>query len=105
MKISQSAKTRVEGLLAAQAGARYLRLGLTRSGCNGFAYKIELADGLAEGEVELQANGVRLAVSPGDFEKLNGVELDWVTEGLSSRLAINNPNTRSSCGCGESVGF
>lgn len=105
IQISDSARKRVEAMAKETPGAAFLRLGLTSSGCNGYAYKIELAQALAAHEVEREVNGVRLALNPADFERLDGVELDWVREGLSSRLAINNPNVKSACGCGESIGF
>lgn len=105
VEISDSARKRIESMAAESAGLGVLRLGLSKSGCNGYAYKIELIGAPAPHEVEMESNGVRLAVNPQDFERLDGVRLDWVREGLSSRLAIINPNEKSSCGCGESIGF
>jgi iron-sulfur cluster assembly protein len=29
--------------------------------------------------------------------------MDWKTDKMSSQFVFNNPNQKSSCGCGESV--
>ena len=36
---------------------------------------------------------------------LFGTELDYVEEVFGSHFDIKNPNTKSSCGCGESINF
>jgi len=33
---------------------------------------------------------------------LLGTKLDWVEDTFSSEFKITNPNSKSSCGCGES---
>jgi len=33
---------------------------------------------------------------------LDGIELDFVKQGLNQTFKFNNPNVVSSCGCGES---
>ena len=36
---------------------------------------------------------------------LFGTEIDYVNEVFGSQFQINNPNTKSACGCGESIQF
>ena len=36
---------------------------------------------------------------------LIGSEMDYSSDKLSSRFVFNNPNEKSSCGCGESFNF
>jgi iron-sulfur cluster assembly protein len=36
---------------------------------------------------------------------LDGLQLDYVREGLNSTFKFHNPNVKAACGCGESVGF
>jgi len=39
------------------------------------------------------------------MEYLNEATLDYVEKSFESRFVISNPNIKSSCGCGSSVGF
>jgi len=33
---------------------------------------------------------------------VNGIEIDFVTEGVNSLFRFRNPNATAECGCGES---
>jgi iron-sulfur cluster assembly accessory protein len=33
---------------------------------------------------------------------VNGIEIDFVTEGVNSTFEFRNPNATAECGCGES---
>lgn len=105
IELTTAAQKRFEQLLQKDPQAQGVRVGLVRSGCNGFAYKIELTAHLDTHEQWIQAGAIRVAVKEQDMDKLGGMTIDWVKEGLNHRLSFNNPNTRSSCGCGSSVGF
>ena len=39
------------------------------------------------------------------MEYLNEATLDYVEKPFESRFVISNPNIKSSCGCGSSIGF
>jgi Fe-S cluster assembly iron-binding protein IscA len=39
------------------------------------------------------------------MEYLNEANLDYIEKPFESKFVINNPNVKSSCGCGSSVGF
>jgi iron-sulfur cluster insertion protein len=39
------------------------------------------------------------------MEYLNEATLDYKEQPFESRFVINNPKTKTSCGCGSSVGF
>jgi len=45
---------------------------------------------------------VKVVVDPKSLVYLNGIELDYVKEGLNEGFKYNNPNVKESCGCGES---
>ena len=47
-------------------------------------------------------DGVSLAVDKVAEMYIMGSEIDYVQEIMGSFLKINNPLTKSSCGCGES---
>ncbi|MCK9469015.1 MAG: iron-sulfur cluster assembly accessory protein [Porticoccaceae bacterium] len=90
----------------APKGLSGVRIHLEKSGCTGFKYEIDEVAGPEEGDVAVELDsGLTLCVPASDLPQLNGMELDYVQEGLNRRLVINNPNVRDACGCGESFSF
>ena len=47
-------------------------------------------------------NNIKVFIDPKATMFLLGSEMDYSTDKLSSRFVFNNPNEKSTCGCGES---
>jgi len=92
-KILLSTEDNVEGII----------VGVDKSGCSGYAYKIEYAkkENIKDHEL-IESKGVKVFIEPKATMFLIGSEMDYLKEKLSSRFIFNNPNEKSSCGCGES---
>ncbi|MDJ0871433.1 MAG: iron-sulfur cluster assembly accessory protein [Gammaproteobacteria bacterium] len=103
--LTDSAARHVKALMADVADARGLRLGLSRSGCSGFAYQMDIATAVASDDHIFTSNGVDVIVDAASLAMLDGTELDYVREGLNELFKFKNPNVKNECGCGESVGF
>jgi iron-sulfur cluster assembly protein len=83
-----------------------LRVGIRGGGCTGFSYLFEWADGDPRPHDQIFAkDGVRLFVDPKSLVYLDGTELDFVTSLMGYGFKFNNPNVKSTCGCGDSVQF
>ena len=90
----------------APKGLAGVRIHLEKSGCTGYKYVIDEVAAPQEGDVTLSLDGgLTLCFPAGDLPQLNGMELDFVQEGVNRRLVINNPNAKDACGCGESFSF
>lgn len=50
----------------------------------------------------VDANGVKVFVDSQAVMYLIGTEMDYVSNDLQQEFVFNNPNTKSSCGCGKS---
>ncbi|MBP8195988.1 MAG: iron-sulfur cluster assembly accessory protein [Deltaproteobacteria bacterium] len=87
--------------------AQGLRIGIRGGGCTGFSYLFEWADDSPRStdKVFEFSDGVRIFVDPKSLVYLNGTELDFVTSMMGYGFKFQNPNTKGSCGCGESVQF
>ena len=79
-----------------------MRIGVRTSGCSGFAYVLEFADQLFEGDIEIKDREINLIINKKDLVYLQGMEIDWVKKGLNEGFEFSNPNEKARCGCGES---
>ena len=79
-----------------------LRIGVKKTGCNGFAYVINYADAINEDDQVFENRGVKVVVDEASLELIDGTEVDFVKEGLNEAFKFRNPNVSGECGCGES---
>ena len=79
-----------------------IRLGVRTTGCSGLAYVLEYVDAVNAEDITVEYNGFVVVVDPKSSAYLNGVEVDYVRQGLNEGFEFRNPNERDRCGCGES---
>lgn len=78
-----------------------LRLRVVGGGCAGFSYDLYF-DEVAEVDRAFEITGVKVVVDEMSLMYLVGTEIDYV-EGLQGAgFKFNNPNVKSTCGCGSS---
>ena len=78
-------------------------VGVDKSGCSGYSYKLDFGKSTDLKEYEtIKMNGIKLLVEPKATMFLIGSTMDYQTDKLSSRFVFENPNEKSTCGCGES---
>lgn len=99
--LTDSAIKRVAAQVA-QNQAMGLRLAVKKSGCSGYSYVMEFAEQQNQDDVTFEQHGVTIVVDKQSLELLDGMELDYVSEGLNQTFKFKNPNATDECGCGES---
>src|SRR5947209_3391687 len=78
-----------------------LRLKVQGGGCSGFSYDL-FFDQAQDGDKAFDVKGVKLICDQMSLMYLMGTEIDYV-EGLhGAGFKFNNPNVKSTCGCGSS---
>ncbi|HEX4389885.1 MAG TPA: iron-sulfur cluster assembly accessory protein [Steroidobacteraceae bacterium] len=102
ISLTESAADRVKSFLAARRQSTGLRLGVRKTGCSGFAYVINYADGPEPGDSVFEDRGVRVFVDPASLVLIDGTIVDFVKQGLNEAFRFRNPNVKGECGCGES---
>ena len=104
ISISDEAATQIKKILSAsKQDVNGIVVGVDKTGCSGFAYKIDYANKENTINHELvESKGVKVFIEPTATMFLIGSEMDYTKDKLSSRFVFNNPNEKSSCGCGES---
>lgn len=88
--------------------AKIFRLSVKDSGCNGFAYQIDLVNTAEENDIQfIVDHRLSVAIQADSVKFLSGTEIDYVfyenSLGLK-KIVFHNPNVTSQCGCGESFG-
>lgn len=102
VQLSERAARHVKDVLAKRGGGVGLRVGVKRSGCSGYAYKVDFAEEIGPDDQVYEAHGVKLVVDPTSLVFVDGMEVDFVREGLNETFQFRNPNVKDQCGCGES---
>jgi iron-sulfur cluster assembly protein len=79
-----------------------IRIGVQTTGCSGLAYVLEYVDESWEGSTSFRHNGFSIMVDNRDLPVVDGIEIDYVRQGLNEGFKFNNPQAKDYCGCGES---
>jgi iron-sulfur cluster insertion protein len=101
--ITPNAATKVNEIRSAEGieTTMALRLRVVGGGCAGFSYDLYF-DEPAEVDRQFEVQGVKCVVDEMSLMYLVGTEIDYV-EGLQGAgFKFQNPNVKSTCGCGSS---
>ena len=84
-----------------------LRIRLVGGGCSGMSYELGWEDTAAENDNVVESQGIKVFVDQHSVPHVAGSEIDFVDKQMLGQagFAINNPNVKSSCGCGQSHRF
>lgn len=103
LRITPGAALKVNEIRSAEAieSNMALRLRVVGGGCAGFSYDLYF-DEPAEVDRQFEVAGVKCVVDEMSLMYLVGTEIDYV-EGLQGAgFKFQNPNVKSTCGCGSS---
>jgi iron-sulfur cluster assembly protein len=106
IQISENASKQISRMLARQGLADGgLRVGVKAGGCSGFSYVFAWEAGPKGTDSVFEGlDGARIFVDPKSLQLLDGTELDYDMSLISKGFIFNNPNAKSTCGCGVSFG-
>ncbi len=79
-----------------------IRLSVHAGGCSGFEYKMQLERTERDGDQVIKSSGFNLYIDEQSLIYLSGTEIDFVESSTGAGFAFKNPNSKGSCGCGES---
>ena len=100
--LTELAAKKVEQQLQKRGKGVGIRVGVRTTGCSGLAYKLEYVDTPEAEDMSFVSYGVHVFTDPKSLSYLEGMEIDWVRNGLNEGFDFSNPNERDRCGCGES---
>lgn len=100
--LTENAAKHISDFLSNRGSGVGIRVGVKTAGCSGLSYVLEFVDTPDSNDEVFDSRGVKIFVDPKSLVYLNGLQMDFVTEGLNSGFKFTNPNQKGECGCGES---
>jgi iron-sulfur cluster assembly protein len=103
ISISQEAADHVRGFAEMEGKtATNVRVGVKGGGCSGLTYVLDIVDEPEENDKVIEDQGMKLFVDRKSYIFLAGTTLDY-SGGLNGKgFVFNNPNAKTTCGCGTS---
>ena len=103
ISLTTNAVTKVKEIMAQQnpvpAG---LRVGVVGGGCSGFSYSMQFENGAGMMDKVFDMDGLKVYVDATSVMYLNGCIVDYVESLEGAGFKFENPNVKSTCGCGSS---
>lgn len=100
--VTNTAAKKIKQQITKRGKGEGLRIGVRTTGCSGLAYVLEYVDNPNPEDQCIECEGCKLFVDPKSCVYLQGLEIDFVRNGLNEGFEFRNPNERDRCGCGES---
>lgn len=79
-----------------------LRVAVVGGGCSGFQYHMAFENQTNDTDLVAEFDGLKVAVDQMSSMYLDGVEIDYIETLEGAGFKFNNPNVKSTCGCGSS---
>ena len=103
ISLTPNAIAKVKGIMAQQnpvpAG---LRVGVVGGGCSGFSYSLQFDTNAGMMDKVFDMDGLKVFVDATSIMYLNGCRVDYVESLEGAGFKFENPNVKSTCGCGSS---
>ena len=103
LQLTEQAITKVKEIISSQEPQPVgLRVGVVGGGCSGFSYQMNFVNESNGFDQVLEYDGLKVFVDQTSLMYLDGTRVDYV-EGLEGAgFKFENPNVKSTCGCGSS---
>ncbi len=101
--VTPVATTKVKEIMAQQNPApEALRVAVVGGGCSGFSYHMAFESQTNPSDNVYEIDGLKVLVDQMSEMYLEGVEIDYIETLEGAGFKFNNPNVKSTCGCGSS---
>ena len=103
LKLTDIAVNKVKEILDQQnpkpAG---LRIAVVGGGCSGFSYQMAFDNQNSATDKVVEFDGLKVFIDQVSQLYLDGTEVDYIETLEGAGFKFNNPNVRTTCGCGSS---
>ena len=98
IKFTDNAINQINNVLSSKEKGSFFRIAIKGGGCSGFQY--DFSYDKSQNDDDLCHENILIDKTSADL--LKGSEIDFVKELIGDSFKINNPQSKSSCGCGVS---
>jgi iron-sulfur cluster assembly accessory protein len=103
VQLTPNAVGKVKEILEAQEPKPSgLRIAVVGGGCSGFSYSMAFENNPGMLDKTYTYDGLKVFVDQASLLYLEGAEVDYVETLEGSGFKFNNPQVKSTCGCGSS---
>ena len=103
--LTDKAANKVKLLLEKESKPDYgLRVGVVAGGCSSYTYEIAFEKSPKDDDIIIEEKNIRIFINPESIAFMKGSVVDYLDTLTNAGFKINNPNVKTSCGCGHSVG-
>ena len=103
VQLTEVAAGKVKEIMSQQNPApSVLRVAVVGGGCSGFSYHMAFDNQENPSDNVYEFDGVKLVVDQMSEMYLDGVQIDYIETLEGAGFKFNNPNVKSTCGCGSS---
>ena len=103
MNLETGAVTKLRELIAEEGNpGLMLRVFVQGGGCSGFQYGFTFDEVKNEDDFDFAYEEVKVLVDAMSMQYLQGADIDYKEDHMGSSFVINNPEAKSTCGCGSS---
>jgi iron-sulfur cluster insertion protein len=99
--VTQRAAKRIQAITANAPGGA-LRVAVNGGGCSGFQYEFAIATERADDDAVFEQEGATVLVDSVSLGFVLGSVLDFEDGLMGQSFRVENPQAKSSCGCGTS---
>ncbi len=103
IQLTDTAVSKVSEILGQQepkpAG---LRIAVVGGGCSGFQYSMAFENSSGPLDKTYNFNGLKVFIDQASMLYLDGVRVDYIETLEGAGFKFENPNVKSTCGCGSS---
>jgi iron-sulfur cluster assembly accessory protein len=80
----------------------YLTIRVVPAGCSGLGYDLNLLKETKPNDLVWEQDGISICTDALSAGYLKGTQMDYTRTDLAAGFKFENPNAKSSCGCGSS---
>ncbi len=103
VQLTDNAVSKVKEILSSQEPAPAgLRISVVGGGCSGFSYSMAFENTPNMLDKTYSYEGLKVFIDQASLLYLEGAQVDYVETLEGSGFKFENPNVKSTCGCGSS---
>ena len=103
IQITEKAAGKVKEIMSTQDPAPAgLRISVVGGGCSGFSYSMAFENAPNMLDKTYNYDGLKIFIDQASMLYLDGAQVDYVETLEGSGFKFNNPQVKSTCGCGSS---